>query len=72
MNQVMRARPEVDQVLEYMRKSRVSFADLIGVGGEDLKSANSIRREKAKRVENTWSLMARHGLVFADLEKASG
>lgn len=62
----MRAPTAVDEVLEYMRKRRLSLADLVEIGGEDLPGT------RAKRVENAWALMARHGLIFANLEQATG
>jgi len=42
------------------------------IGGEDLKSSNPKRSEKARRVEKCWSLMTRLSVPFADLEQAPG
>jgi hypothetical protein len=54
-------------VLAFMRERKLTLDDLIEAGGEDLKSPRPSIREKAKRVERCWALMARNGVVFAHL-----
>jgi hypothetical protein len=66
---VDRKSPAVTQVLEFMRKHRLSAADLVEIGGEDLRSPRT--RAKARDVELCWELIARLGLKYADLEKAA-
>jgi len=61
----------VEQVREYMRRHRLSLADLTEMGGEDLRSANPKRRRKALHVEKCWALMARLHVRHVDLESAS-
>jgi hypothetical protein len=51
-----------------MRKHRLSLADLIDIGGEDLRSADPKRRRKALHVEKCWALMARLQVKHIDLE----
>ena len=63
---VDRKSPAVTQVLEFMRKHRLSAVNLVEIGGEDLKIVS--RRKKARAVEECWALMARLGLKYADLE----
>ena len=48
-------------VFDFMRERRITLDDLINVGGED-------KSPKARKVEDAWALMARLGVVFADLE----
>jgi hypothetical protein len=62
----------VDQVFEFMRRHGLLLEDLVEVGGEDLRSSNSRRAEKARRVEKCWALMARLGLKFSDLPDRGG
>jgi hypothetical protein len=60
----------VVEILDFMRKHGLTLSDLIEIGGEDLKSSNPKRKEKARRVEKCLSLMARLSVKFADLEAA--
>ena len=48
-------------VFDFMRERRITLDDLINVGGED-------KSPKVRKVEDAWALMARLGVVFADLE----
>jgi hypothetical protein len=57
--------PKVDEVLEYMRRRKLSRADLIEIGGEDLRSSHCV--EKARCVANTWALIARLGVAHVDI-----
>jgi hypothetical protein len=59
--------PKVAEVLAFIAKHKLSLADLIEVGGESLSSRDV---EKARRVANSWALMARLNVKFADLEQA--
>ena len=63
-------RQAVVEILDFMRKHGLTLSDLIEIGGEDLKASNPKRKEKARRVEKCWSLMARLSVKFADLEQA--
>ena len=56
----------VVEILDFMRKHHLALVDLIEIGGEGLKSANTKKVEKAKRVEKCWSLMARLSVRFAE------
>jgi hypothetical protein len=58
----------VAEVFGYMRKHKLTLDDLINIGGEDFRSSSVKRVERARRVESCWSLMARLGIKFADLE----
>jgi hypothetical protein len=62
----------IANVLGYMRKSGLSLDDLTEIGGEDLKSTNPPRAEKARRVERCWALIAQRGIKFDDLADAVG
>jgi hypothetical protein len=62
----------VAEIFDLMRKYGVTLNDLTQIGGEDLKSSNPKRVEKARHVEKCWSLMARLSVKFADLEQAPG
>jgi hypothetical protein len=53
---------KIAEVLAFAGRHRVSLDDLVNVGGEDLKASNAARAEKARRVDKTWSLMARLGI----------
>jgi hypothetical protein len=61
----------VKHVFEFLRRHGLALADLIEVGGEDLKSPNPKCVERARRVERCWTLIARLGLAFATLESSS-
>jgi hypothetical protein len=63
-------RQAVVEILDFMRKRGLTLDDLIEVGGAELKSANPKTREKARRVEKCWSLMAKLGVKFTDLENS--
>ena len=67
---LQKPRQAVVEILDFMRKRGLTLRDLIEIGGEDLKSSNPKRKEKARRVEKCWSLMARLSVKFADLEAA--
>jgi hypothetical protein len=58
------------EVQTFMHKCGLTFADLIDVGGAELKSSNPKTREKAHRVERCWALMARLHVRYAHLETA--
>jgi hypothetical protein len=58
--------PAVAEVFAFMKKHRISPADLTEIGGEDLRSPRT--RAKARDVESAWELMARLGLKYSDLE----
>jgi hypothetical protein len=60
----------VGQVHEYMRKHKLSLADLIDVGGEDLRSADPGLAGKARAVSRCWELMARVRVTHIDLKTA--
>jgi hypothetical protein len=62
--------PGLAQVFDFTAKTGLGLADLIEVGGEDLESSNPRKVEKAKRVEKCWSLMAKLGVKYADLENS--
>jgi len=67
-----RAKAEIiGQVFAYLRRHRITLDDLINIGGEDLESPNAVLRERTHRVEKSWSLIARLGVVFAELERAA-
>jgi hypothetical protein len=53
-----------------MRRAKLSAADLLGIGGADLKSPDPSRAEKARAVERTWALMASLHVMHADLADA--
>jgi hypothetical protein len=62
--------PIVAEVFAFMEEKGVVLADLIEVGGEDLKSTNPKKLEKVRRVEKCWTLMAKLGVKYADLENS--
>jgi hypothetical protein len=67
----MQAKPApVGEMFDFMAKTGLTLADLVEVGGADLKSANPRMAEKAKRTEKCWSLMAQLGVKYADLENS--
>jgi hypothetical protein len=70
--QIRQHQQHVDQVLEFMRRRGLSVDDLVEYGGEDFKSSNSRRVEKAGRVEKCWALMAWLGVNHVDLPEAAG
>jgi hypothetical protein len=57
----------IAQVFAALRRFGLSLSDL---GDEDLRASNPRRREKMRRVERAWALMARLGVAYADLEHA--
>ena len=65
----MKRAPTIE-VFTFMAKHGLTLVDLTEVGGEDLKSPNPKKAEKARRVEKCWSLMARLGIKFRDLENS--
>ena len=62
----------VAEVFTFVKKRGLTLEDLIEISGEDLKSPNPKKVEKAKRVEKCWSLMAKLDVKYADLELAAG
>jgi hypothetical protein len=60
----------VTEVQAFMRKHGLTLTDLIAIGGAEFKSPNPKAREKARRVEKCWALMARHSVHYAHLESA--
>ena len=60
------------EVFVFMKKHGLTLEDLIEIGGEDLKSPNPKKVEKAKRVEKCWALMARLSVSYANLEAVTG
>jgi hypothetical protein len=60
----------VNNILDFMRKRGLTLNDLIQISGEDFRSPSPTRKEKARRVEKCWSLMARLSVRFTDLEQA--
>jgi len=63
-------RPAVVEILDFMCRHGLTLDDLIEFGGAELKSTNSKTREKARRVDKCWSLMAQLSVKFADLESS--
>jgi len=61
----------VGEILAFMSKCGLALDDLIQISGDDLKSSNPKRAEKARRVSKCWELMARLSVCFADLEQVS-
>jgi hypothetical protein len=57
-----------DQVRVFMRRHKLALADLINIGGEDLKSPDYRKAERARHVSQTWQMMARLSVCFTDLE----
>jgi hypothetical protein len=64
--------PSVAEVLSFMAKRGLTLVDLIEVGGEDLKSSDPKKSEKAKSGEKSWGLMAKLGVKYVDLENSVG
>jgi len=58
------------QVVEFIRKKKLTLDDLIDVGGAELKSPDPKRAEKARRVSTCWELMARVNLKYRNLEQS--
>src|SRR6516225_9311706 len=67
---LQKPRQAVVEILDFMRKRGLTLNDLIQIGGEDFRSSSPTRKEKARRVEKCWHLMARLSVKFADLEAA--
>ena len=68
----------VARVLEYIHRHRLTLADLLEYGGEDLpnpklpeKICDPARVKKARGVEHCWALIAKLGLRYAALEPPS-
>jgi hypothetical protein len=59
----------VDQIHAFMRQRGLSLGDLTEIGGEDLRSSNSRRVEKARRIERCWALMAQIGVKCDELQE---
>jgi hypothetical protein len=57
----------IEEVAAYMRRLKLSIADLDEVGGEDLRARDPARVGKARAVERTWALMARLDVRHVDL-----
>ena len=64
----MRTNLAVADVFAFMAKQGLTLSDLLSVDG--VKSSNPKQVEKARRVEKCWSLMAKLGAKFADLENS--
>jgi len=60
----------VTEVQTLMHKHGLTLADLLAIGGRELKSPNPKTCEKARRVEKAWELMARLSVNFAHLENS--
>lgn len=60
----------VTEVADFMHKRKLQLADLTDIGGEDLKSTDARRAEKARRVSACWDLMARLGVKYRDIERS--
>ena len=60
----------VIEVFAFVEKCGLTIENLIEVGGEDLKS-DQVTIEKVKSVEKSWSLMAKLGVKYVDLEDAT-
>jgi hypothetical protein len=65
-------RQAVVEIFGFIRRHKLTLADLIEVGGENLRSSNSQIANRARAVSRCWELMARLSLKFADLEQAVG
>jgi hypothetical protein len=61
----------VVQVQEFMHRHNLTLTDLLEFGAAELKSPHPKTREKARRVEKAWELLARLSVDFAHLETAS-
>jgi len=61
----------VADVLAHMRRTKISFVDLVVIGGEDLRPLSKVQG-KAHAVMKCWELMARRGVTYADLERVPG
>lgn len=59
----------VTEVFAYMRKHKLSMAELIEIGGQDLRSKNPGRAGKARAVSRCWELIAQLHLDYAALER---
>jgi hypothetical protein len=55
------------EVRSFMHRRKITTADLIEVGGEDLSSPNFSKVERARHVEQCWQMMARLAVSFLDL-----
>jgi hypothetical protein len=64
-----RERAAVVHMLEFMRQRGLTLDDLVGRGGEDLRSPNPAIVKKARYVERAWERMVAAALKFADLEE---
>jgi len=70
-NYQQRPRQVVIEIFDSMARRGLALDDLIQISGDDLKSSNPKRAEKARRVSKCWELMARLSVCFADLEQVS-
>jgi hypothetical protein len=61
---LQKPRQEVVEIFDFMRKRGLTLNDLIQIGGEDFTSPSPMRKEKARRVEKCWHLMARFSVKF--------
>jgi F0F1-type ATP synthase beta subunit len=61
----------VAEVFRFMRKRKLTLADLIEVGGQDLQSPDSQIVNRARAIEKCWALMAQVSVSYSDLEVAS-
>jgi hypothetical protein len=60
----------VVQVQEFMHRHNLTLTDLIEFGGAELKSSDPKTREKARRVDKCWELLAQLSVRYAHLEAA--
>jgi hypothetical protein len=65
-------RQAVVEIFDFMRRHKLTLADLIEVGGEDFRSPDSQIANRARAVSRCWEMMARLSLKFADLETVAG
>jgi hypothetical protein len=65
-------RQTVVEIFGFIRRHKLTLADLIETGGDDFRSSNSQIVNRARAVSRCWELMARLSLKFADLETAAG
>ena len=60
----------VTEVQAFMHKHGLRPTDLIEFGGAELKSSDPKTREKARRVDKCWELLAQLSVRYAHLEAA--
>jgi hypothetical protein len=60
----------VNRALDYLKQNELSVADLVALGGEDLRGTRK-QRQRARLVERAWELMARLGVTHAMIDPSS-